>query len=75
MIGNRTMSDTPSSPHPSDSMRSADVANGERTDESTPDPGQEPTPTIGDDDDRAAGHQHRTGERQARENTANDPPA
>ena len=68
------MSDNPSSPDPSDSMRSADVANREGPDESTPGPGREPTPSTSDDD-RAAGHQHRTGERQARENAANDPPA
>ena len=43
------MSDKPSSPHPSDSMRSADVANGEAPHESTPDPGREPTPATSDD--------------------------
>ena len=63
------MDQSPPSSDPSDDMRAADVANGENTAdvlgsrrevERPPGTGQE---------------QHRTGERQARENPENDPPA
>ena len=57
------MNDTPASNRGSDEMHDADVANGENTEESTA-----AAP------DRAEG-EHLTGERQAKENRENDPPA
>ena len=57
------MNDTPASNRASDDMHDADVANGENTEEST---AAAPDPAEGE---------HLTGERQAKENRENDPPA
>jgi hypothetical protein len=51
-------------------MVEADTANGENLDDEDAAPTTDPAPLQGEESS-----QHRTGERQARENVENDPPA
>jgi hypothetical protein len=61
-----------------DSMRDADIANGENPDEANRQPEDGPAPTEPEQPDRAENPETEsvpTGDRQAGENRENDPPA